>query len=229
MRIRSFALLAGLAGTVLAEPAAAQRVPSPYRFFETSQEVTLFGGWVSPGRGSLEIGPGPGPVLGARYGIELSGPISLEGVVSYIPTTRRVVDPARLEGDRVIGEADAELAVVDVRLKLSITGRRTWNSLNPFLIAGGGVSIDLSGTEPLDERLLADDRFDMGTGFVGVAGAGLRWFASDRFVARGDALLNLWRLDVPQGWRDPTRELPVVGDSEWVSGPLLTLGLGYRF
>lgn len=229
MRIRSFLLLASLCASAWAAPVDAQRVPSPYRFFETSQEVTVFGGWLSPGRGPFDLGPGPGPVLGARYGIEVSGPISLEGVVSYVPTTRNVVDPGRAEGDRIIGEADAELLVIDARVKLSLTGRRMWNRLNPYLLAGGGVSIDLSGGEPLDERLLVDDRFEMGTGFVGLAGGGLRWFPTDRVVLRGDALLNLWRLDTPDGWRDPTRELPIVGETEWVSGPLLTLGIGYRF
>lgn len=229
MRIRSFLVLASLCALASVEAASAQSVPSPYRFFETTHEVSVFGGWLSPGRGPFELGPGPGPLMGVRYGLEISGPISAEGTLSYLPTTRNVVDPGRAEGDRIIGEADAALFIADARVKLSITGRRTWHGLNPFLIAGGGVTVDLSGEQPLDERLLVDDRFEMGTGFVGMAGGGLRWFLSDRIIVRGDALLNLWKLDIPQGWRDPERELGPVGEGEWVSGPAFTFGIGYRF
>ncbi|MBW3534372.1 MAG: hypothetical protein KY453_04005 [Gemmatimonadetes bacterium] len=229
MPIRSFPILASLCALAWAEIGSAQSVPSPYRFFDTSHEIGVFGGQLSPGRGPFDLGPGPGPVVGVRYGLEVSGPISMEAAVSYMPTTRNVVDPGRVEGDRVIEEADVEILTADLRVKLSLTGRRTWNNLNPFLVAGGGVTVDLSGGQPEDERLLVDDRFEMGTGFIGVAGGGLRWFLSDHFVARGDALLNLWKLDMPLGWRDPERELGPVGEGAWVSGPLLTLGIGYRF
>lgn len=229
MRIRSFPVLASLCALACAEAASAQSVPSPYRFFETSHEAGVFWGQLSPGRGPFDLGPGPGPVVGVRYGLEVSGPLSLEAAVSYMPTTRKVVDPGRVEGDRVIDEAESEILVGDIRVKLSLTGRRTWHGLNPFLVAGGGVTVDLSGEQPEDERLLVDDRFEMGTGFLGVAGGGLRWFLSDRVVVRGDALLNLWKLDIPRGWRDPARELGPVGEGEWVSGPLLTVGIGYRF
>ena len=228
MRIRSFLILASLCFLARAD-AGAQQVPSPYRFIETSQEAGAFGGWLAPGRGPFDLGPGPAAVTGVRYGLEVSGPISVEGTVGYMPTTRYVSDPGRVEGDRVIGEAETNLLLADVRLKMSLTGRRTWHGLNPFLVAGGGMSVDLSGEQPLDERLLVDDRFEMGTGVLGVAGGGLRWFVTDHVVVRGDALLSLWKIDVPEGWRDPARELGAVPESEWVSGPRLTFGIGYRF
>ncbi len=227
MRIRSFFFLASLCALARPGAVAAQHIPSPYRYTETSQELSVFGGTIRPGTGIYGFGPGPGPVMGVRYGIEVSGPISLEGQLGYIPTTRDVVNPDRPEGNRAIAQADQRLLTADVRLNFSLTGRRTWHRLNPFLLAGGGLVVDLSGAQPEDAALLEADRFQMGTKVEGAAGGGLRLFLTDRWTVRGDAVLNLWKLTTPDGWG--TRGFTGVPRKEWVSGPLLTFGLGYRF
>jgi hypothetical protein len=38
--------------------------------------------------------------------VELTGPLSLEGVVGLVSGTRDIVSPARPEGDRVMGQGD---------------------------------------------------------------------------------------------------------------------------
>ena len=204
---------------------AGQEIPSPYRFWETRQEAGPFAGWIAPGTGRFGYGPGPGPMVGARYGLDFPGPLSLEGVVNWIPTSRDLVDPRRLEGQRVIGSVDANLLGVDARLKLSITGQRTWHSLNPFLLAGVGLMWDLAPASADEEELEENDRFEFGTAFVGQLGGGLRYFFNDHWIARTDALLHVWKLDAPAGFR----EAGDVGLSEWVNASSISFGVGYRF
>ena len=40
----------------------------------------------------------------------------MEGVVGYSPGTRDLIDPSRAEGDRVVGEVDASITTLDLRL-----------------------------------------------------------------------------------------------------------------
>lgn len=207
----------------------AQDVPSPYRFLETRQEAGLFAGPFSPGTGRFEYGPSPATAFGARYAVRISGPFALEGVATYLPTTRNVIDPTLEEGSRKIGEAESDILATDVRLRFSVMGDRTWHGLSPFAFIGGGLAFDLAGEDATDERLLQDDRFDFGTSFLGTLGGGVRWFATDRILFRTDASLTLWQLESPRGFRDPEREFEGVEESEWVSGPSLTFGIAYHF
>ncbi len=207
----------------------AQTVPSPYRFVEPRQEIGVFVGHLDMGRGRFDLGPEPGVLAGARYGIRVSGAFALEGTISYQPTTRDVLDPRRAEGNRLIGETDASILVADARLRFSLTGQRTWNELAPHLIVGGGFATDLAGDPGIeDDDRTADERFDFGTAVTGLLGGGLRWIPSDRFLIRSDALFTLWKLDIPQEFRglDPANVAP---EDEWVSGLNLTVGVSYIF
>ncbi len=228
MRLKNLLVTALLAGLTRGH-AAGQSIPSPFRFFETKQEAGAFVGWIAPGTGRFEYGPGAGPMVGVRYGIELSGPISLEGVAQWIPTTRDVIDPRRQEGSRRIGEADATLVGADVRLKLSLTGPRTWHHLNPFALAGAGALWDLAKPAAIEDDLGEQDRFDFGTAVVGVLGGGVRWFATDHWIVRGDALLHVWKLDTPDGFRLSSRGFTDVGTSEWVNASSIGFGVAYRW
>jgi len=206
-----------------------QTISSPYTFVETGQEGGVFFGIVSPGTGTFGVGPDAGPVLGVRYGVELGGPFALEGVLRTLASDRDVIDPRRLEGDRKIGEADVLLTSLDVRVKFSLPGRRNWHGLAPHAILGGGLAIDLEGTQEIDRRLEERDRFDFGTSFVGLMGAGVRWMPSDHFVVRTDGVLNLWQISNPDGFRDPDRDFRQSPGSEWVNGLSVTLGVALRW
>ena len=106
-----------------------------------------------------------GALAGVRYGLDFDGPLSLEGSGGALVSTRDVVDPRRPEGNRVIGETDAVLAILDARLKLSLTGGRTRNGFQPFLMVGAGLAWDSSAGSTLEQDLPAADRFDFGTTF----------------------------------------------------------------
>ncbi|MGM0668508.1 MAG: hypothetical protein ACQET1_02260 [Gemmatimonadota bacterium] len=223
--------LAILVLSALLAPGAAdgQSIPSPYRFLETRQEVDVFLGTMSPGTGRFDLGPQPGTALGARYGINVAGPFGLEGVVTYLPTERSIIDPGRAEGDFKVGEMPSDVVMLDARLRFALTGNRTWHGLAPFVLAGGGVAFDAAGGDEDQEILLADDRFKFGTSFVGMLGGGARWFPGERFFFRADALLFLWQLKTPRGFTDPERAFEGVEEKEWVSGPSFSVGFGIRF
>lgn len=218
-----------LLSVILPVSLAGQTVPSVYQFIETKQEVGAFIGILTTGSGRFGFGPKGGLLIGGRYAIEISGPFSMEGVVGYSPGTRDLIDPSRAEGDWVVGEVDALLTTVDLRLKFSLTGDRTWHGLSPFIVTGGGIAFDLAGEDEAEERLLQDDRFEFGTSFMGVLGTGIRFFPSERFMIRSDMGLTIWKIETPRGYVSPERNFQNVGESEWTSGINFTVGAAWRF
>jgi hypothetical protein len=169
-------------------------------------------------------------MVGARYGIDLSGPLSLEAVAGVVRGTRDIVNPARPEGDRVVGESDVMLTTIDARLRLSATGARTWHGLVPFLAFGGGVVFDTEDPSLTEKALLeADEVFELGTKFFGTVGPGIKWHVTRRLAVRTDLGLSLWKIDAPSGWGDPTLGLTAVAKSEWVSGLSLTGSILFRW
>jgi hypothetical protein len=232
MKLRNnLALVALLALISLSAPAKvrAQSISSPYQFLETKQEAGLFLTQQDIGTGRFGFGPGPGVAMGAKYGVDIAGPLGLEGVVTYLPTTRDIIDAGRDEGDQVIGDMASDILTLDARLRFSLTGDRSWHALSPFLMAGGGFAFDVSGDESDREVLLPDDVFDFGTSFVGLLGGGIRWFPAHRFLVRGDFTLTIWQLETPLGFSDPERGFVGVDEKEWVSGTSFSLGFGIRF
>ncbi len=221
--------LFALATVALPAGAAGQSIPSPYKYLEQRQEIGVIGGAMSAKTGRFGYGPNGGQVYGVRYGIELSGPLALEGVTQYIVGERGVVDPGRVEGDRVIGQADAEALTIEARIRFSLVGRRSWHSLSPFLTFGGGIAIDMSSASELDQILLPEDRFDFGNSFYGTVTGGSRWYLGQRFTVRGDGTFSLWKIDTPPGYTLPDRGFLGVADGEWLGGWAFSLALLYRW
>lgn len=239
MKIRSvICTVAALTAAVLpaADTLRGQRIPSPYRSIEGRHEVSVLAGYMPLDAGSLELGPKTGPFIGARYAIEVGGPVFFEGVVSYLPTEREVIDPRRAEDDRSIGQTAVHLVMVDASMDFSVTGRRTWNRISPHLFAGGGLAVDLAGDGEVSDGLLAEDVFEFGTAFTANAGVGFRVSVTSKLMLRADASLKLWRLNTPGGFDDPTKRPEVPGvepeplvRNEWVAGQGLSVSLGWRF
>lgn len=217
-----FALFAG-------DPARAQSIPSSYRFIEYGQEASALWGTLYLSRGSLDLGPKSSSFLGGRYVVEATDPLFIEGMLTYLPTTRDVIDPRRAEGDRSIGETDVHLFMLDARLGFSLTGRRTWNGISPHLFVGGGIAYDAAGLSGLEEILLPEDVFDFGTAFTANAGTGVRVAISSRLMLRADGSLKLWQLTTPSGFDDDTKQLDSIEQSEWVGGYGVSFSLALRF
>jgi hypothetical protein len=179
--------------------------------------------------GRFGFGPAGGLWIGGRYGLELAGPLSIEGVAGVVRGTRDIISPGRPEGDRVVGEADALITTIDGRLKLSFVGRRAWRGLSPFLVAGGGMAFDVAAAPEADSLLDSDEIFEFGPSFFGTIGIGTRWFATDRITVRTDALFSLWQISTPVGFGDPQLGLGPVQEEEWVRGLSITGSLLFRW
>lgn len=231
MRSHSRTSTSALLALALSLPvvASAQSIPSPYEYLEKQQEFGFVGGMMNANTGRFGFGPDGGPLLGVRYAIELSGPLSFEGVVGQARGNRDVVDPGRVEGDRIIGNTGTAITTVDARLRFSFVGRRMWHRLSPFLSAGGGIAFDTGSRSEFDNVLLPEDVFEFGTSFFGTVGVGSRWFVTETIALRGDATFSLWQLDTPPGYADPDRDFESVSDSEWSRGTSLSLSLLYRW
>lgn len=227
LRIRPSRAAATLA-ILAAAPAGAQSIPSPYRFIEEGQEAGAFVSYLSTDAGRFGFGPRSGITMGIRYGLELAGPIGLEGVATLAPLKRDVVGPGSV-GGAPLEEAETALVFIEARLRFALTGRRTWRGMQPFVYAGAGVGFDARGSQSEDQLLTDVDRFDFGTKFVGSAGAGTRIVLPGPFVLRLDAGLLLYQLKTPSGFEDPVWDLGEVPDSEWVTGKTFSLGFAYRF
>jgi hypothetical protein len=208
---------------------AAQTVPSSYSFIEQRQEVGAFFGYMNANTGRFGYGPSGGLWFGARYGLQLGGPASLETVAGLVSGTRDIVNPNRVEGDRVIGEGDALITTLDARLKFSATGDRAWHGLSPFLVLGAGIAFDIADAPEAEAALEERDVFDFGTSFFGSLGLGTRWFVTDRFTLRTDGTFSLWRIKTPPGFSDTDRDFGLVDETEWVRGLSATASLTYRW
>ena len=229
IRLVRIAALLPAAVFLVVDTASAQSIPSSYRYIESGQEASVFWGFLSLRPGSLDLGPKTAKFVGGRYAVEAAGPLFIEGLVSYLPTQRDVVDPRRAEGDRTIGESDVHLFMLDARLSFSIPGRRTWHRLAPHLFIGGGIAYDAAGWGAFDEVLLPEDVFDFGTAFTANAGTGFRLAVSSRIMLRADGSLKLWQLNTPTGFDEPSKQLDSVEQSEWVSGYGFAVGAAWRF
>lgn len=208
---------------------SAQTIPSPFTYVERKQEVGLFGGYLDAQTGRFGFGPAGGLLSGARYAVELSGPLALEGVVGFLKGTRDIVNPARIEGDQVVGEGDVLLTTIDARMRFSVIGNRAWHGLSPFLAFGGGLAFDAAGIPEAEADLEPADVFDFGTSFYGTVGVGSRWFITETLGLRFDGVFSLWSIDTPPGFSDPARGFVAVEESQWLSGLAFSVALLYRW
>lgn len=227
-------------GIVGPGPSAGQSISSPYRFVEGSQGLYAFGASILTNRGVMDLGPGSGIGVGVGYNVRIGGPFNFEARATYFPTERRVYDDEStladstalrenpLEGLVQIGTGDMTFLLLDASLRFDVTGPRTWNRIQPFVLLGIGGAFVASSDNSAEEILPSDRdlRFRFRSGFTGHFGAGFELHLSDRFTVRADARDLLWNLDYPRGFLETGR---VIGQDEWVQTGHLALGLTFRF
>lgn len=224
-----FAHLASVAALLLfASRGAAQTIPSPYRYVEPTQSVGVFAGWLLTDTGDNGTGPLSGPILGARYTVRLSGPLSGEVGLGTIPTQRTVRRRASAAGDSLrlerVGDVNSLILLGEAGLRFHLTGPRTWNGLAPYTALTAAGVWDVLGSSDLDEALESSQRVDFGPGFAVGVGAGTDWFLSERLSLRLEARDYLWRLTTPPGLTRADEE-----DTQWTHNLGLTLGIAVYF
>lgn len=226
-----FWMVAAATAAALAQPVSAQRIDSPYRFLDHSQFGGLWGGYVWASDGVLDLGPQPAPIFGAGWALRVSGPFALNLEAGYMPSTRTVRDTVFDETTGLyepLGEADLGLLAVMANLRVNLTGARTWNSLQPFVILGVGLATDVAGGSELEAEREANTRFDYGTSFAGQLGAGVDWYPTSRVSVRVDARDMFWKLPVPEAFL-LTENATGLGRSEWEQNFALAAGLSIHF
>lgn len=226
---RRIVLLIGalfLGGTTAA---VAQRIETPYRFFEETQAGGLTVGYISTDKGSIGLGPNSGPVFGGRYHIRLSGPFFIEAEALYFPTTRAVLDTTVVDSAfQQVGDADLGIGMLLASIRFNLTGQRTWNRVVPFILLGVGGALAIGDDDAADENIGSDARFDFGTTFAGQLGAGIEWFPVERLAIRVDARNVLWQLATPQALLEQNvgRTVPT---EEWTNNVTASVGVSIHF
>jgi opacity protein-like surface antigen len=228
MNVR-FGWIAAVLLLVGASSATAQRIDTPYRFFDHTQGAGAAVAYINTDKGTVGLGPESGIAFGGRYHIRLSGPFFLEAEGLYFPTTRAVLDTAVVDSAfEQVGEADIAIALVQASLRFQVTGQRTWNGMLPFILLGAGLGLQAQDDDDADEGVPSEGRFDFGTSFAGQIGAGIEFFPVSGLAIRIDARNILWQLETPQALqqRDVGRTLPA---EEWTNNITASVGISIHF
>jgi hypothetical protein len=231
MRFSRTALLAALALTLGARAAEAQNIPSPYRHLERMHTVGLTAGYLLTQPSvtltdstSADLGHQSAPVVGIRYSIRASGPLSVDFAVSVSPGERKLYGPQYNADSTIVTAEDLGVTVpstvvmADGGLRFNVTGARTWNGLAPYVAGHGGLTADIRGTfnEETEAELPSTALFRFGPAFAVGGALGTDWFPNQRTSLRVELGGRLWRMRTPTGLlSDRTEERrewnPVVG------------------
>jgi hypothetical protein len=210
-----------------AEALSAQSIPSSYRFIETRHEVGLYAGYLFIDPGELGQAPESGPMVGARYDIHFTGPLSGEVGLGLLPTNRQVKARSGTSTTLVdLEETDALLLSAEAGLRFHLTGQRAWRGLAPYALATAGIVADLAGTGALERQIVEEERFTFGPTFAASAGLGSQFFLTDKVSLRVEARDNVWRLSYPDIYRPAGI---VEEDAEWAHNFGLTIGGAIHF
>ena len=218
-----------LAVGAVAAPLAGQvgRAPgnSPFRDVVPDKTVTAFGGYMGGGGGTLGLGPQDGPLGGIRLDIRLSAPINLGVVFSFGDFHRNYIDLQDTTGSALRGPTKTHVVQVEFGGQLSLTGKKAWHRLAPFIGVTGGLAFG-SGSS-------ADSSsYDFGTKFVFAPNFGTRVVISSGVMLRVEMRWNFWQLKYPTSYTVSTPSGEVLlgqNVSEWTATPSLTAGLSIGF
>ena len=230
--LRFLALSILFSVAVVSSPAAGQTIPSPYTYIEYSQEWVVFGGKSDLNPGQLGLGPQNATTVGGRWAAAFGGAMSFEVSGTMFMATREVRDVSKPVDDRVLGVSDIDVGLLDLRLRLNLTGRRAWHGLQPFIIFGGGVAGPLSVDRALEglADMPTDEQFAFGTRFAGTVGGGANFHVSNKISLRLEGVMNLWKIQTPVGWVTVANDREGVNvTGEWVSAKSIMVGASWRF
>lgn len=211
-------------------PAAlgAQTIPSPYRYVERAQSLSVFAGYLNIEPGTFSIQPRSGPQIGLRYDGRFAGPAAGELEVSFVPTGRTVYGRTNVTDPNAplaqIADVDAYLVTAEAGLRLSVTGPRTWHGLQPSVGVLAGLVADLAGRDAAETDLPANQLVRLGPAFAVGSSVGIDWFPTERLSVRLLAKDHLWRRSIPEGLA-VTASAP----KEWTHNLGVTLGAALHF
>ncbi len=195
-----FALLASALFTPALLHAQVGYVPdeSPYRDYQSRQNLTLSAGWLNLRRDPAGVAPKSSALLAARYDVSIGGPASFFVRYSAAPSERRVLLPTNPLATRQIDLRKSTTHVADLGLDLTLTGKKTWHHLAPSLIGGVGIASDFASADT--------GAYRFGTSFAFTYGAGIRYIVKSGFALRVDVTNYTWKYQYPDRYFVPASD-----------------------
>ena len=190
--------------TVLA-PASAfaqeESIDSSYRWIDRSMRAGLYVGYVFTSRGNLDQGPGSSPIIGGRFRMRLSNPLTFEVNVGYGSSDLWVTDP-RLDVPAIVDTTQSDWLLIEAYLQLSLTGARSVKSFQPYVFIGGGILQGIS--EEVSDVFAAPGldpyRFNIGTTPSLSVGVGAEWDISERLGLGLEIRDHIWKFNSPDAF-----------------------------
>jgi hypothetical protein len=195
---------------------------SPYKDVRPGGTLVVSGGYFGGSRGGPGVGISNGPTGGLRYEVPFGGALGASLGVAYAQTTRFVVDYTKDSLTRKTGPFNTDVILVDAGLQLTLSGRKTWHGLAPYV--GGALGLAIGGGSPPDPS-----NYDFGSKFTVAPGAGIRWYPARRVSVRTDFRVVLWRLKYPSEYKVGGVLPPDARLTEWTAHPWISVGLGWTF
>lgn len=219
--------------------AAAQTVPSPYRYIQKNRSLTAYVGYLNadpnvalPDSQEVELGFQPTPVVGVRYGLRVGGPLSVEAHLGFAPAQRKLHNAVVSQDSSSVvvtptgDEVSDPLLLADAAVRFHLTGDRTYRGFAPFVLANGGVVAALGGISAEEDDIPTHRRFGFGPSLAVGVGTGLDYFVSETMSIRGELSYRLWRLRPPEGLLPARTGKP---DATWSASPGVSVGAAYHF
>ncbi|MEJ2546425.1 MAG: outer membrane beta-barrel protein [Gemmatimonadota bacterium] len=232
--------ICGLAAVLAPSAATAQeeRIESSYRWIDRSMRAGPYAGYIFTSRGNLDQGPGSSPVVGGRFRVRISSPLTFEVGLGYGSSDLYVTDP-REPRPAIVDTTNSSWLLAEVYVQLALTGARSVKKLQPYLLFGGGILQGLS--EEVSSKFAAPGedlyRFEIGTTpSIGV-GVGVEWDISDRLGLGAEFRDHIWRFKSPEAFLFPPTNLPNFSasgveapkESFWTNNLELSATLSYYF
>ena len=200
---------------------------SPYRDLQYNMEWTAFAGYFNAQKDRVGVAPQPGFMFGGRWDWRIGGPASLVGRLAGASLTKRIIDPKKPIGQRLVGTETVPLLFSDIDLGLNLTGFKSWHSLVPQIQTGFGTTADLRGRTDVG-------KFRFGSPITVNFGAALKWVPGGKWQVRADWSNYLYKINYPDeyflrvGTDDPV--LPAnASRSVWRKNVAFQIGLSYLY
>ncbi|MCL7926389.1 MAG: outer membrane beta-barrel protein [marine benthic group bacterium] len=214
-----------------------ERIDSSYRWIDRSMRAGPYAGYIFTSRGNLDQAPGSSPVVGGRFRVRISSPLTFEVSLGYGSSDLYVTDP-RLDTPAIVDTTNSDWLLAEVYVQLALTGSRSVKRVQPYLLFGGGIIQGLS--EEVADIYAAPGlelyRFKIGTTpSIGV-GVGVEWDISDRLGLGAEFRDHIWRFKSPEAFfflpnlanfLDSGVEAPE--ESFWTNNLELSATLSYYF
>src|ERR1700694_2527787 len=112
---------------------------SPYRDVKRGRALIVGAGYLTGGRGVVDVGPSNGRMASARFELPVGKPLAFFVGAAYGRMSRFVADPTKDSAAHISGPINTDVAILEGGIHLFLSGLKTWHALAPYLgVSGGG-------------------------------------------------------------------------------------------